>query len=87
MDPSKDPPESFASCHRNLSVRRGISNFEHLDLDVLSQEKVYEFLCTWAPLKLVGATDSLGNPLAAWEESGLRLVPWRASGARRTCDV
>ena len=66
MNPSKDPPESFASCHMNLIVRRGISNFEHLDLDVLSQEKVYEFLCTWAPLQLVGATDSPGNPLAAW---------------------
>jgi hypothetical protein len=63
MDPSKGPSESFAYCHMNLSVRRGISNFEHLDLDVLSQEKVYAFLCTWAPLTLVGATGSPGNPL------------------------
>ncbi len=66
MDPSKGPPESFAYCHMNLIVRRGISNFENLDLDVLSQEKVYEFLFTWAPLKLVGATGSPGNPIAAW---------------------
>ena len=40
MESSKDSPESFAYGHRNHSVRRGISNFEHLDLDVLSQEKV-----------------------------------------------
>jgi kynurenine formamidase len=66
MDPSKPPPEAFAYCHMNLIVRRGISNFENLDLDVLSQEKVYEFLFTWSPLKLVGATGSPGNPIAAW---------------------
>ena len=40
MDPSKDPLESFASCHRNRIVRRGMSNCDNLDLDVLSQEKV-----------------------------------------------
>ena len=50
----------------NLIVRRGISNFENLDLDMLSQEKAYEFLFTWSPLKLIGATGSPGNPVAAW---------------------
>jgi len=59
-------PESFAYGHMNLVVRRGITNFENLDLDVLSQAKAYEFLFTWAPLKLVGATGSPGNPIAAW---------------------
>jgi kynurenine formamidase len=50
----------------NLVARRGISNFENLDLDTLSQERVYEFLFTWSPLKLVGGTGSPGNPVAAW---------------------
>jgi kynurenine formamidase len=59
-------PESYAYGHMNLVVRRGITNFENLDLDVLSREKAYEFLFTWAPLKLVGATGSPGNPIAAW---------------------
>jgi kynurenine formamidase len=59
-------PEPFAYCHMNLVARRGISNFENLDLEVLSQEKAYEFLFTWSPLKLVGATGSPGNPIAAW---------------------
>ncbi len=50
----------------NLILRRGIYNFENLDLDGVSQEKVYEFLFSWAPLKLVGATGSPGNPIAAY---------------------
>jgi kynurenine formamidase len=65
-DFAKGMPESFAYCHMNLIVRRGISNFENLDMDVLSQEKAYEFLFAWSPLKLVGATGSPGNPVAAW---------------------
>ncbi len=59
-------PESFAYGHMNLVARRGITNFENLDLDALSGAKAYEFLFTWAPLKLVGATGSPGNPIAAW---------------------
>jgi kynurenine formamidase len=50
----------------NLIVRHGITNFENLDLDQLSEDKAYEFLFTWAPLKLVGATGSPGNPIAAY---------------------
>lgn len=41
----------------NLIARRGIYNFENLDLDDLS---------AWAPLNLVGATGSPGNPVAAY---------------------
>ena len=29
-------------------------------------DKAYEFLFAWAPLKLVGATGSPGNPVAAY---------------------
>lgn len=65
-DFAKGVPESFAYCHMNLVVRRGISNFENLDLDQLSADKAYEFLFAWAPLKLVGATGSPGNPVAAY---------------------
>lgn len=59
-------PESFAYCHMNLIARRGIYNFENLDLDEPSAAKAYEFLFSWAPLKLVGGTGSPGNPIAAW---------------------
>ena len=59
-------PGKTVYCHMNLIVRHGISNFENLDLDQISEDKAYEFLFTWAPLKLVGATGSPGNPLAAY---------------------
>ena len=59
-------PDRPVYCHMNLLIRRGITNFENLDLDQLSEDKAYEFLFTWAPLKLVGATGSPGNPLAAY---------------------
>ena len=50
----------------NLSVRRGIYLFENLDLKPLGEDQAYEFLFSWAPLKLVGATGSPGNPIAAY---------------------
>ena len=65
-DFAKGAPDSFAYCHMNLIVRRGIYNFENLDLDELSADKAYEVLFSWAPLKLVGATGSPGNPVAAY---------------------
>jgi len=65
-DFAKGAPESIAYCHINLIVRRGISNFENLDLDELSAAKAYQFLFAWAPLKLVGATGSPGNSIAAY---------------------
>lgn len=56
----------WAYCHMNLSVRRGIYLFENLDLKKVGEDKAYEFLFSWAPLKLVGATGSPGNPIAAY---------------------
>ena len=46
----------------NLTARRGITNFENLDLDKLSREKAYEFAFAWSPLKLIGATGSREIP-------------------------
>jgi hypothetical protein len=50
----------------NLVVRRGIYNFENLDAEQLSKEKVYEFLFSWGVLRLQGATGAPGNPLAIY---------------------
>ena len=58
--------EEWAYCHMNLSLRRGIYLFENLDLKDLGERAPGEFLFSWAPLKLVGATGSPGNPVAAW---------------------
>lgn len=58
--------KEWAYCHMNLTVRRGIYLFENLDLKDLGERGPGEFLFSWAPLKLVGATGSPGNPIAAW---------------------
>lgn len=57
---------AWAYCHMNLSNRRGIYLFENLDLKQVGEDKAYEFLFSWAPLKLVGATGAPGNPIAAY---------------------
>ena len=58
--------ENWAYCHMNLSARRGIYLFENLDLRQLGEDRAYEFLFSWAPIKLVGATGAPGNPIAAY---------------------
>jgi len=53
-------------CHTEMQTRRGIWNIENLDFGPLLEAGVYEFAFVWAPLKLVGATGSPGNPVAMW---------------------
>jgi kynurenine formamidase len=68
-DFAKVPPaqiKEWGYCHMNLVARRGIYQFENLDLKQLGTDNAYEFLFAWAPLKLVGATGSPGNPIAAY---------------------
>ena len=68
-DFAKTPPsqiQGWAYCHANLTTRRGIYLLENMDLQPLGADKAYEFLFSWAPLKLVGATGSPANPIAAY---------------------
>jgi kynurenine formamidase len=53
-------------CHTENQTRRGIWNIENLDLKPLADAKVYEFAFIWAPLRMVGATGSPGNPIAIY---------------------
>ena len=53
-------------CHIKLMTKRGIWNLENLDLTQLVADKAYEFLFTWSPLKIKGATGSPGNPIAIY---------------------
>ena len=53
-------------CHVKLMARSGIWNIENLDLSQLVTDKAYEFLFTWSPLKLKGATGSPANPVAIY---------------------
>ena len=50
-------------CHTELQTRHGIWNIENLDFEPLLADGVSEFLFVWAPLKMVGATGSPGNPV------------------------
>ncbi|NNL51633.1 MAG: cyclase family protein, partial [Woeseiaceae bacterium] len=50
--------------HQELIARRGIYNFENLNLAELAADKVYEFAFMFAPVKFKGATGSPGNPIA-----------------------
>jgi kynurenine formamidase len=53
-------------CHVQLQTRRGIWSLENLDLTQLVDDKAYEFLFVWSPLKMKGATGSPGNPVALY---------------------
>jgi kynurenine formamidase len=61
--PSEDPELAFP-VHQELIARRGIYNFENLNLSELASDKVYEFAFMFAPVKFKGATGSPGNPIA-----------------------
>ena len=54
------------ACHVQMMPKRGIWNMENLDLTKLVDDKAYEFLFVWSPLKMKGATGSPGNPVALW---------------------
>lgn len=63
--PGENPNQPF-ECHIKLQTKRGIWNIENLDLTQLVEDKAYEFLFTWAPLKIKGGTGSPGNPIAMY---------------------
>ena len=54
------------ACHLQLQTRRGIWALKNLDLSQLVEDKAYEFLFVWAPLKLKGGTGSPANPIAIY---------------------
>jgi kynurenine formamidase len=56
--------EEFLGCHVELLRNRGVHLVEHLKLDELSKEKIYEFLFIVSPLLITGATASPVSPVA-----------------------
>ncbi len=53
-------------CHTEMQPRRGIWNLENVDTKSLIDAKVYEGAMIWAPLKIIGATGSPGNPMVLY---------------------
>ena len=58
--------EYAVPCHSGNQTRRGIWNLENVDTKSLVDAKVYEGAFVWAPLKIVGATGSPGNPIVLY---------------------
>ncbi len=63
VHPGPDP-EVLYPVHQMLLTQQGIYNLENLDTAQLAEDEVHEFAFFFAPLKLVGATGSPGNPVA-----------------------
>jgi len=60
-----NPDKACAFCvHTHLITRHGIHLQENMDLDGPARDKVYTFLYVFSPAPIVGATGSIGAPLA-----------------------
>ena len=55
-----------ASDSRGGSGRRGIWNLENVDTKSLVDKKILEGAFIWAPLRIIGATGSPGNPMVLY---------------------
>lgn len=53
-------------CHTDMQTRRGIWNLENVDTESLLNAGVKEGAFIWAPLKIIGATGSPGNPIVLY---------------------
>jgi kynurenine formamidase len=57
-------PEIFHPCHQHLIIKHGIYLHEGMTFEGLVERHAYEFAYVFAPVKMVGATGSPGNPIA-----------------------
>lgn len=66
VQPAPDPssPANPQPVHTLLLIENGVHIMEGLDLEVLAQDRIYEFLFVALPLKIRGATGSMIDPLA-----------------------
>ena len=53
-------------CHSYMQPKRGIWNLENVDTKSLVDAKIYEGAFIWAPLRIIGATGSPGNPVVLY---------------------
>lgn len=53
-------------CHTELQPKHGIWNLENVDTKSLVDNKIYEGAFIWAPLRIIGATGSPGNPVVLY---------------------
>jgi kynurenine formamidase len=53
-------------CHTQMQTRRGIWNLENVDTKSLVDNGIKEGAFIWAPLRIIGATGSPGNPIVLY---------------------
>lgn len=53
-------------CHTEMQPRRGIWNLENVDTESLVKAGIKEGAFIWAPLRIIGATGSPGNPIVLY---------------------
>jgi kynurenine formamidase len=53
-------------CHTQLQTRLGIWNLENVDTESLVKAGIKEAAFFWAPLRMIGATGSPGNPIVIY---------------------
>ena len=53
-------------CHTGEQTRRGIWNLENVDTESLVAAGIKEGAFIWAPLRIIGATGSPGNPIVLY---------------------
>lgn len=53
-------------CHTQMQTRRGIWNLENVDTESLLKAGIKEGAFIWAPLRIIGATGSPGNPVVLY---------------------
>lgn len=61
--PNPDPACAFC-VHQHMLARHGIVNQENLDFAQLIADGVYTFMYVYSPAPIVGATGSMGSPIA-----------------------
>src|SRR2546425_2216393 len=59
-------PDFAVPCHTEMQTRRGIWNLENVDTKSLVDKKILEGAFIWAPLRIIGATGSPGNPMVLY---------------------
>jgi len=59
-------PDFSVPCHTEMQPRRGIWNLENIDTKSLIDKKIMEGAFIWAPLRIIGATGSPGNPIVLY---------------------
>ena len=64
--PAGEEPDLAVPCHTENQTRHGLWNIENIDTKSLVAAGVKEFAFVWAPLRMIGATGSPGNPIAIY---------------------